>query len=551
MNPDFFDILPLRRLISSAAVSLSTKRLPLLIGVACLAIGMGIAPAQVTISPHEEAEKYRQAGLSQATSGHIDLALASFKKGLEIEPHNARLLDAAGAACSLQNDLETARQYFVESLKVDPASISTRQNLGITLFSLGRYQEASKEFTSIHETDGESRSVASLFLGLIAQRQSNCKEALPLMEASGRLLYQYPDALLSYAQCEYQVGDTKRAEAGLTAFEKLPGSTPAQRALATDLQARLGPHAKAQPGGINTTAEADSPDSLLKRVDLLEKSGRLEEAQKLLEDETSSQPTFKLLFELAEVAKERGDFATAMKSLKRAAQVEPGREDSYLEFSTICAEHGNDQLALDSAEIGLDHVPDSYRLTVQKGVVQEKLGHLNDAEETLKKAIGMRTDNGDALLSLAVVQAHSGRTDTAEQTLSNAIRRFPDNYYMYFFQGKLLKQFGLDRPNGPDQRDAARRSFEESIRLNPDYADSYYQVSDLYPDDSPKLTEQALAKCLKLDPNHIPAQYALARLYLRTGRKEEGQALLAHMKTQQRSEELQQQRQLRIEVAQN
>jgi hypothetical protein len=56
---------------------------------------------------------------------------------------------------------------------------------------------------------------------------------------------------------------------------------------------------------------------------------------------------------------------------------------------------------------------------------------------------------------------------------------------------------------------------------------------------------------LKLDPNHIPAQYSLARLYVRTGRKEEGQALLERMKTQQRSEELQQQKQVRIEVAQN
>ena len=98
-----------------------------------------------------------------------------------------------------------------------------------------------------------------------------------------------------------------------------------------------------------------------------------------------------------------------LKSLKHAAEVEPGREDSYLEFSTICADHGNDQLALDAAEIGLDHVPDSYRLTVQKGAVQEKLGHLNDAEDTLRKAIGMQKDNSVALLSLAVVQAHGGQ----------------------------------------------------------------------------------------------------------------------------------------------
>jgi predicted Zn-dependent protease len=163
----------------------------------------------------------------------------------------------------------------------------------------------------------------------------------------------------------------------------------------------------------------------------------------------------------------------------------------------------------------------------------------------------MQKDNSVAMLSLAVVQAHGGKPDEAEQTLANAILQFPDNYYMYYFQGKLLMQFGTARPGGADPKDAARRSFEESIRLNPDYADSYYQLSDLYIADSPKLAEQALQKCLKLDPNHIPAQYALARLYLRTGRQKQGEALLAHFKVQQRSEELQQQRQLRIDVAQN
>ena len=153
--------------------------------------------------------------------------------------------------------------------------------------------------------------------------------------------------------------------------------------------------------------------------------------------------------------------------------------------------------------------------------------------------------------TLAVVQAHSGKPDEAEQTLATAIRQFPDNYYMYYFQGKLLMQFGTAKPGSVDPKEAARRSFEESIRLNPGYADSYYQLSELYIADSPKLAEQELQKCLKLDPHHIPAQYSLARLYLRTGREKQGQALLAHFKAQQRSEELQGQRQLRIDVAQD
>ena len=296
-------------------------------------------------------------------------------------------------------------------------------------------------------------------------------------------------------------------------------------------------------------AGSQTAELAVKRAALLEKLNRLDEAQKVLEKQASAQPTFDSLFLLAKIAKERGDFAVALKSLKLAAEIEPGKEDSYLEFSTICADHGNDQLALDSAEIGLDHVPDSYRLTVQKGAVQEKLGYLADAELTLRKAIGMRKDNGVALLSLAVVQAHGGHPDAAEQTLASAIRQFPDNYYMHYFRGKLLLQ--LPSATGAGQHESARRSLEKSIQLNPEYADAYYQLSNVYTATAPKLAEKALHKCLQLDPNHIPAQYSLARLYVRTGRKAEGEALFAHLKTQQRAEELQQQKQLRIEIAAN
>ncbi len=549
MIMNYFNHSPIRRLMSGVALNLRTTCV-LLLGNACLVLAIGIAQAQVATAPGEQAEHFRQAGLSQVASGQIDQAIMSFERGLQIVPQDARLLDALGGAYTLRNNLETARQYFVESLKINPASVSTRQNLGIALFSLGQYEDASKQFAVIRDAPG-TQEVASLFLGLIAQKQSNCTEALPLLEASGRLLYQYPDALLSYSECEYEKGNARRATDGLAAFEQLPGSTPAQYRQAAVLYAQLGLHDKSSEDRKRAQARNDNaPPTILNQARPVEKTNHLDEAQKLLEGATASQPTYDSLLELAKIAKERGDFAVAMKSLKRASQIEPSREESYLEFSTICADHGNDQLALDSAEIGLEHVPDSYALTVQKGVVQEKLGHLNDAEETLRKAIAMQKDNSIALLSMAVVQAHGGRTGEAEETLAQAIRQFPDNYYMYYFQGKLLMQFGADKPDSTRLQETAKRSFERAIQLNPAYADSYYQLSGLYMADSPKLSEQALQKCLKVDPGHIAAQYALARLCLRTGRRADGEEMLAHLKTQQRSEELKQQKRLRIEVAQ-
>jgi tetratricopeptide (TPR) repeat protein len=531
-------------------ISRHRRRVSIVAASLCIAFAFGSAGAQVP-SPRVETDRLFQSGVLQAKDGHVDEAIALFRQALAIQPNDARLLDATGAAYSLKGDLETARQFFVQSLQIDRESVSVKQNLAIALFGLEQYEAASTQFNSLQAIPGKPHAVASLFLGLIAQRQANCTRALPLLEASGTLMYQYPDALLSFSECEFQIKNMRRAEEALADFDRLSQITPAQYLEAADLYTRLGSNEKALEDLAHGQSLDAQPAVVLKRAVLLRKMNRLEDAQKVLEEQASSHPTFELLSLLAGISTDRGDFAVALKSLKRAAEVQPDREESYLQFSTICADHGNDQLALDSAEIGLDHVPGSYKLTVQKGVVQEKLGHLNDAEETLRNAAAMQKDNGIALLSLAVVQAHGGKPDQAEQTLDDAIRQSPDNYYMYYFRAKLLLQFANAHADRADLRDSARRSLEKAIQLNPEYADSYYQLSGMYLTSAPKLAEQALRKCLQVDPNHIPAQYSLARLYVRTGRKTQGQALLARFKTQQRSDELQLQKQLRIEVAQN
>jgi len=496
-------------------------------------------------------ELYRS-GIAQVKSGHIEEAIDTFKKALEIAPQDRLLLNATGAAYSMRGALQTAQRYFIESLKTDPSFVPAKQNLGITLFSLGHYSEAEGQFKSLQEQVGQSHTVANLFLGMISEKRSDCTTAVSLLDNVGALLYQYSDAVLSFANCEYQIGNPQSAMQALAAFDRTGDLSPSQYEQAADLYTRLGQNQRAL-AELNKarTGKSQSASVEENRIELLEKTGRLEDAQGLLEDLASSQPTADVLLHLARVAKERGDFAVAMKSLKRASEIDPDREESYLEFSTICADHGNDALGLETAEIGLSHVPTSYRLTVQKGVVLEKLGHLNDAESVLRTAVGMQKDNSIALLSLAVVLAQGGRAEEAERTLARAIRQFPDNYYMYYFRGKLLLQFAGNDANKDEIRESAKHSFEQSIRLNPGYADTYYQLSNLDLETAPKLAEQALQKCLKLDPNHIPAEYSLARLYIRTGRKAEGQAMLARFKTQQRSEELQQQKQLRIEVAQD
>jgi tetratricopeptide (TPR) repeat protein len=489
-------------------------------------------------------------GVALAQRGDADGAIRTLQAGLIDDPGSAKILAAIGAAYSVKGDFGNAKTYFEHSLNIDPNFVSARQNLGIACFTLGDLDGAAAQFNLLQNLSGHAGAAAALFLGMIAERKGAYTEAQALLEESGELVYRYPEATLSLANATLKLGNNPRALEALNAFDNLHVVDHLQLRKAADLYTQMGLADQARIERTVTNAKALTKlDPAYGEALLLYQRHRLTEAQGVLGRMAASRPSADVLLLLAQVAKDREDFAVAMKSLKQAAQLAPGREESYLEFSSLCSEHGNDQLALDSAEMGLENVPGSYRLLVQEGAVLDKLRRLTDAEAVLRKAGTLQEDNSVALISLAVVQTDEGKTQDAERTLAGALARFPRNYYMHYFRGKLLMK--LSGGGTAEELNAqAAEEFKQSIRYSPSHADSYYQLSALYSEAHPKLQEEALLKCLKLDPHHSAAKYALARLYVRTGRKTKGQALLTQFREEQRAVDLQQEKQLRIDVAQ-
>jgi tetratricopeptide (TPR) repeat protein len=96
----------------------------------------------------------------------------------------------------------------------------------------------------------------------------------------------------------------------------------------------------------------------------------------------------------------------------------------------------------------------------------------------------------------------------------------------------------------------AERELREAIRLNPSFADSYYQLSKLFLQQNPKLAEENLLTCLRLNPEHASAKYELGHLYLRTGRQRDGQKLIEQFISQQETEKLKEQQRPRLESTQ-
>jgi tetratricopeptide (TPR) repeat protein len=528
-------------------------------GVLSLALILGLSISSLAaqsghktpVSNRPESQNAYEAGMRLVRTGRLDDAIKVFQRGLQADTENLNLLDAIGATLSLQGNFGPAQQYFERSLQLNPQFEPARKNLAINYYNLGQYDLAAVEFEKLAKFSGEPQSIANLFLGILADKNHNYSNSASLLEKSGELLDKYPDALIAFADSLVQLKQTAKAAAVLSRVDAIRALSSDQYLQTGTLYSQLGQDKRAL-AEFDRAAQKGSTGATLEyqRAAALDKLGRSQEAEQILKNLTVTSPDPDSLNLLAHIAKNNQEFELAMRSLKQAAKLAPDREDNYLDFSTFCADSENFPLALEAAEIGLEHVPNSYRLTVQKAAVLEKLARLDEAEEFLKKAVTLQDDNEVALLSLAVVQSHAEKFQDSVDTLTAAIQKYPDNFYMHYHLGVVLLLI--------EQRDAAKdansrqaeRAFRAAIKLNPSFSDSYYQLSKVYMSKSPKLAEENLIACLRIDPNHVGAEYTLGRLYMKNGRQAEGQALIDKFESQQEAEKIKEQSTPRIRAAQ-
>jgi tetratricopeptide (TPR) repeat protein len=521
---------------------------PVSVGLSLVLLGslpLCAQPVRLPSASHESgaAQAYR-VGMTLVKEGRLDEAISTFKNGLSTDPQNTVLLNVIGATYSLKGEFDQADDYLLKSLQIDPGFVPARKNLAISYFNLGKYDLAATEFQRLMNEPGDLRSVSLLFLGIIAEEQGDFSKSASLLGQSGEVVYQYPRALLSLAHSLFELKQTEKADALLKRLDAMSGVAASEYFRAGLLSSRQRKYQQAlaefeRAGNI----DPGLPGLAYQRAVVLDRLGRREDALKILKESTTISPNADSLNMLASLARSAGDLNLAIQALRQAALLEPQKEVNYLDFSTICMDYENYPLALEAADIGLAHIPGSYRLQVQKGAILEKLGRLDEAEKIVQKASGLQEDNSVALLSLGIIQTHAGEIQDAIHTLSSAIRKFPSNFQMHYYLGVALEQ---TLKNDAD----AVEAFRTAIRLDRSFADSYYHLAKLYLNQDPKLAEENLLACLRLDPHHLSAEYSLGRLYLKTGRQAEGRALIDAFERQQQAEKLKVQQKPSLEVAQ-
>jgi tetratricopeptide (TPR) repeat protein len=215
------------------------------------------------------------------------------------------------------------------------------------------------------------------------------------------------------------------------------------------------------------------------------------------------------LLDLARVAHKSGDRQVALGYLGHARAREPGNARVHFLFGLLCVE-------LNLGGEAYNSLLEAVRLDPENAAVNYAMGavalHRKDPSEAIPyfrkyAALEPREPRGPFAVGVAAFQAKD--YETARSLLVPASERPETAAAALYFLARMARAEG---------------EFEEGVRLalrsveaNPSFADPWSELGLLYTRlGQPEKAQEALDRCLKLDPEHYLGNLHLLMLYSQT-----------------------------------
>ena len=281
---------------------------------------------------------------------------------------------------------------------------------------------------------------------------------------------------------------------------------------------------------------------------------------RLLELELEDHPDHPFaLFNLGMTLADKGDHAAAIDALQRSLSVS-GPHESHVRklYSLLVTSHtalGQIDQAWQCCQAGLENLPDDPELLFRRGLLAQRLGRFQDAEEAYLALIRQPTgqhhfSSVDRSISgfkvhsnLAIVYTSQQRLELAEQQWREAIRAEPDASSSWVSLADNLLQQGMieaareladqmdDRASlridgylvrakiaqAMDQHPLARAYLQYAVEHAPgDCRPLHALAQHLFEQGDLSHAEQALLRLAALDPDDASVRHNLGTVYLRS-----------------------------------
>jgi tetratricopeptide (TPR) repeat protein len=447
------------------------KALILALPVACLSYGQ-TGPA--ASPPVDKAAAYYNfsmghlyaelAGVYGNRSEYVGKAIDFYKQALKLDPGASFLFEELTDLYIQSGRLKDAVTEAEDILKHDPNNLDARRILGrIYTRMIGDAQQgkineemlraATDQYVKIVAKDPKDME-SWLTLGRLYRTARNSVEAEKAYSQALALDPNNEDALTGLAIVYSDVGDTKKAIEKLQAVTNKDPNPRTLAALAGSYE-QLHDY-KSATEVLRKAIELDPENGRIKRAlahDLLE-SGSFDEALKYYKEIADDDPhDTDALLRMAEIFREKHDFAKAREVLDKAKAVDPENLEVRYDEVNLLAVEGQTDKAIDMLKAILKDTERKSYSETEKGTrvnLLERLGELyrganqnQAAIDTFRQIADLDPDSG-ARAEAQIVDTYRAAKDfkNARAEAETAMKKYPDERILKTVDASVLADMG-------------------------------------------------------------------------------------------------------------
>jgi protein O-GlcNAc transferase len=387
-----------------------------------------------------------------------------------------------GVAAVSRNDLNAARAYFENVVRLEPAIELGHSALGAVLLRLGHLHESIRELEKAL-TIKPGDSSAQLNLALAYEQSGQPGKALPLFAKYEVASHaeNHPlsaDVLAAYAR---SLSTAQQYSAAAAKMKEAIAASPHNATLHDEL------------GSIYAQRNA-WPD-----------------ARRAFEDAIAIDPNLAMAHLHLGLALEALKQPGAIEEMTKANQLAPEQALIAIELGRALAADGHDDQAILLLQHAMELDPSSTAMAYQLGLALQRENNLTDALPLLQKAATAEPKNAEILTNYGMALCQAQRAKEAVPILQRAVSLKPDiataheNLAAAYIQ---LSQF-----------EDAITQLRAALKLTPNAAQLHYNLGLAFKmEDNAADAIPEFETAEKLDPSAAEPPYALGMLYMQSGR---------------------------------
>ncbi len=479
----------------------------------CLAPALSAAPG----GSSRQAQEHADEGMRLVQGGDLKGAEAQLRRAVELDPDNSVYLGSLGAVLGMEQNLPESNVYLERALRINPQDLASRRNLASNQFQLGLLQPAKANLEKLLKAK-PADSTGILLLGMVDEELKDYSNAVRLLASVPDQVREQPKSIAALARAYYHTGQEAKARETLKELLSHPGS-PAGIFLGGQVADLANDYEMAERMFTAIKETYPDPAKLDYAFALVQyHANRIRESEdtltKLLQAGHNTADIYNLL---GWCLFKQGKTKEAVAALDKAIALDPAREANYLDVGMILTEARRYEGALVAAHRALEVAPDSYRAYRLKGLVENKLDRLKDAERSYAQAAELNPADEQSILGLASAQLNEGKIQEAEATFDKGIQRLPDDALLYQAYGSML--LWLQGAIEPTTEARAVSLLRTAIRLDGTQGVAHYQLGRLaLRRGRTAEAVQELETAARLDPKSPRVHYVLLTAYRKLGR---------------------------------